>query len=129
MPYTATAQTLENWPDTLVDAAAFRREQTSLAKMWTFLGHARDVAKDGDWFRTTLATRSVFVQRFGDELRGFENRCAHRSYPLRTADKGNGPILCGFHHWRYDREGRAVAIPQCERLFGGSPQEVGARLR
>jgi len=129
MPYTATAQTLENWPDTLVDAAAFRREQTSLAKMWTFLGHARDVAKDGDWFRTTLATRSVFVQRLGDELRGFENRCAHRSFPLRTADKGNGPILCGFHHWRYESEGRAIDIPQCEKLFGGSPQEVGARLR
>ncbi|HWB50573.1 MAG TPA: Rieske 2Fe-2S domain-containing protein [Stellaceae bacterium] len=119
---------LLNWPDTLVDEAAFRREQARLARVWTFLGHAQDVAKDGDWFRADLATRSVFVQRFGDELRGFENRCAHRSFPLRNADKGNGPILCGFHHWRYDKEGRAVGIPQCQPLFGRPPRELGAAL-
>jgi len=81
---------LLNWPDTLVDEAAFRREQAQLARVWTFLGHTRDVANDGDWFRTSLATRSVFVQRFGNELRAFENSCAHRSFPLRNADKGNG---------------------------------------
>lgn len=37
-----------NWPDTLVDRAAFR-------------------------FRTNLATRSVFGRRLGSELRVFEN--------------------------------------------------------
>jgi phenylpropionate dioxygenase-like ring-hydroxylating dioxygenase large terminal subunit len=119
---------LLNWPDTLVDRAAFEREQARLARVWTFLGHTRDVAKDGDWFRTNLATRSVFVQRFGSELRAFENRCAHRSFPLRNADKGNGPILCGFHHWRYDSEGRAGGIPQCPQLFGTTPKEMGAAL-
>ena len=119
---------LRNWPDTLIDEAAFRREQAQLAGIWTFLGHARDVAKDGDWFRARLATRSVFVQRFGSELRGFENICAHRSFPLRTKDKGNGPIVCGFHHWRYDPEGRAVGIPQCQELFGATPKLMGAKL-
>jgi phenylpropionate dioxygenase-like ring-hydroxylating dioxygenase large terminal subunit len=74
------------------------------------------VAADGDWFRASLATRSVFVQRFGPELKGFENRCVHRSYPLRDADRGNGPIVCGFHHWRYDHEGRALGIPLCDEL-------------
>jgi phenylpropionate dioxygenase-like ring-hydroxylating dioxygenase large terminal subunit len=127
-PQTAISPKLESWPDTLFDVAAFRREQALLSRVWTFLGHARNARGDGDWFRATLGTRSVFVQRFGDELRGFENRCAHRSYPLRTKDKGNGPILCGLHHWRYDAAGRAVDIPQCERVFGGTPEEVGARL-
>jgi phenylpropionate dioxygenase-like ring-hydroxylating dioxygenase large terminal subunit len=127
-PPAATAEPLLNWPDTLIDDAAFAAEQERLARVWTFLGQANDVARDGDWFRTTLATRSVFVQRFGDALRGFENRCAHRSFPLRTADKGNGPIRCGFHHWRYDREGRAVEIPLCETLFGKTAGELGAAL-
>jgi nitrite reductase/ring-hydroxylating ferredoxin subunit len=126
--YRAEVRKLDTWPETLFDEAAFRREQTQLARVWTFLGHTWDVAKDGDWFRATIATRSVFVQRFGDELRGFENRCVHRSYPLRTKDKGNGAIRCGFHHWRYDADGRAVEIPQCEQLFGTTPQEMGARL-
>jgi phenylpropionate dioxygenase-like ring-hydroxylating dioxygenase large terminal subunit len=124
----ATGRKLTNWPDTLTDRRAFAREQSALSHVWTFLGHAQDVAKDGDWFRATLGTRSIFVQRFGDRLKGFENRCAHRSFPLRTADKGNGPIRCGFHHWRYNEEGRAVDIPECEPLFGVTPQEMGVKL-
>jgi phenylpropionate dioxygenase-like ring-hydroxylating dioxygenase large terminal subunit len=124
----AGARPFHNWPDALIDPELFRSEQDRLSRVWTFLGFTHDIANDGDWFRATIATRSVFVQRFGDELRGFENRCAHRSFPLRNADKGSGPILCGFHHWRYDKEGRAIGIPQCNRLFADTPSEVGARL-
>ncbi|MGB7259117.1 MAG: SRPBCC family protein [Pseudolabrys sp.] len=117
-----------DWARTLVDPQAFAREQDRLSHLWTFLGWDKDVAKDGDWFRASLATRSVFVQRFGSELKGFENRCAHRFYPLRLADKGNGPIVCGFHHWRYNKEGRALGIPLGEEVYGVIPRELGARL-
>lgn len=127
-PQIATPGPFKNWPDTLYDPELFQREQDRLARVWTFLGFKHDLARDGDWFRASIATRSVFVQRFGDELRGFENRCAHRSFPLRNADKGNGPLVCGFHHWRYDAEGRAVGVPQCIPLFGVPPAELGARL-
>jgi phenylpropionate dioxygenase-like ring-hydroxylating dioxygenase large terminal subunit len=126
-PQIPTPTPFANWPDTLIDPARFRDEQARLARIWTFLGFTHDVAKDGDWFRATIATRSVFVQRLGEELRGFENRCAHRSFPLRNADKGNGPIVCGFHHWRYDKNGEVVEVPQCA-LFGPSPSELAARL-
>jgi phenylpropionate dioxygenase-like ring-hydroxylating dioxygenase large terminal subunit len=117
-----------NWPHTLIDPVAFCREQTQLSHVWTFLGMSTDVARDGDWFRATLGTRSVFVQRFGTKVAGFENRCAHRSFPLRNADKGNGPIVCGFHHWRYDQDGRAIGIPNCSELFGVTPRQLDARL-
>jgi phenylpropionate dioxygenase-like ring-hydroxylating dioxygenase large terminal subunit len=117
-----------DWACALVDAQAFDREQSRLAQVWTFLGFTQDVANEGDWFRASLATRSVFVQRFGDVLKGFENRCAHRSFPLRTTENGNGPIVCGFHHWRYDQEGRALGIPMCQELFGMTPRELGAKL-
>lgn len=127
-PQVATPSPFLNWPDALTDPETFRIEQERLSHVWTFLGFAHHIANDGDWFRATLATRSVFVQRFGDELRGFENRCAHRSFPLRNEDKGNGPILCGFHHWRYDKDGKAIGVPQSIPLFGCPPAELGARL-
>jgi phenylpropionate dioxygenase-like ring-hydroxylating dioxygenase large terminal subunit len=117
-----------NWPQTLIDSEQFRREQAQLSRVWTFLGLSSDISEDGDWFRATLGTRSVFVQRFGAKLVGFENRCAHRSFPLRNADKGKGPIVCGFHHWRYDQDGRAIGIPNCGELFGVTPRELDARL-
>ena len=116
------------WARTLTDPALFRWEQTRLGSVWTLLGVAGDVAADGDWMRATLGGRSVFVQRFGSTVRGFENVCAHRFFPLRTADKGNGPVRCGFHHWQYDQDGRAVGIPKCKEMFGVTPAELGARL-
>jgi phenylpropionate dioxygenase-like ring-hydroxylating dioxygenase large terminal subunit len=117
-----------SWARALHDPAAFAHEQAQLGQVWTLLGLTVDIPNDGDWLRATLGGRSVFVQRFGDTLRGFENRCAHRFYPLRTEDKGNGVIRCGFHHWQYDKDGRAVGIPKCQEMFGVTPRELGARL-
>ena len=117
-----------DWARTLVDAAAFAAEQARLAHVWTFLGIAADLARDDDWITASLATRPVFVQRFGRELRGFENLCVHRFYPLRTAQRGNGPMVCGFHHWRYDADGRALGIPLSEEAFGAVSRALDARL-
>lgn len=117
-----------HWARALTGDREFREEQAMLGHCWTLLGITPDLKKDGDWFRTTLGGRSVFVQRFGDAIRGFENRCAHRFYPLRTSDKGNGPIVCGFHHWHYNQNGHAVGIPNCLELFGTHPLNVGAKL-
>jgi phenylpropionate dioxygenase-like ring-hydroxylating dioxygenase large terminal subunit len=117
-----------DWARTLVDPEAFAQEQARLAHVWTFLGVTHDLARDGDWITASLATRSVFVQRFGGELKGFENLCAHRFYPVRTAERGNGPVVCGFHHWRYDKDGQAIGIPACEETFGVVSRALGARL-
>ena len=127
-PQPANPSPFTNYPEAFLDPQRFREEQDRIARVWTFLGFAHHVAKDGDWLRASIATRSVFVQRFGDELRGFENRCAHRSFPLRTADRGNGPIVCGFHQWAYDKDGQAVGVPQCMPLFGSTPADLAARL-
>lgn len=116
------------WAAALTDQSAFQQEQARLGRIWTLLGLTFDVAKDGDWFTAELGGRSVFVQRFGDKLKGFENRCAHRFYQLRTEEKGNGPIKCGFHHWEYDEEGRAVSVPRCQDLFGVTVKELNARI-
>jgi len=117
------------WARSLIDPTAFEHEQTRLGQVWTLLGVVTDVANDGDWFRTLLGGRSIFVQRFCEDLRGFENVCAHRFYPLRTKDKGNGPIRCGFHHWQYNKDGLAVGIPKCQEIYGVSPRELDARLK
>lgn len=107
------------WIRAAVDEASFAREQAAFARTWSFVGLASDIPKDGDWFATTLGRSGIFVQRFGSELRGFENRCAHRFYPLRRKAKGNGPIVCDFHHWRYNKDGRAVGVPMCPELYDG----------
>ncbi len=117
-----------DWARSLSDDQAFKLEQDHLGYVWTLLGITNDLKNDGDWIRATLGGRSVIVQRFGGALKGFENRCAHRSYPLRTSDKGNGPLVCGFHHWRYNEDGRAVEIPICRDVFGVEAQDLTPKL-
>lgn len=110
------------------DPAAFAEEQARLGRVWTFLGFAVDVRDKDQWFRAALGGRSVIVQRFEKGLSGFENRCAHRGFPLRAADKGKGALVCAFHHWRYNAEGLALGIPECPAMFGVTPRELDARL-
>jgi phenylpropionate dioxygenase-like ring-hydroxylating dioxygenase large terminal subunit len=47
---------------------------------------------------------------------------------LRTRDRGNGPIRCAFHDWRYSAEGQATGIPMCRELYGKAPKEMNIRL-
>jgi phenylpropionate dioxygenase-like ring-hydroxylating dioxygenase large terminal subunit len=117
-----------NFGRSFTDWASFNQEQAALGKAWTLLGLLTDIPHDNDWFCATLGGKSVFVQRFGESLRGFENTCAHRFYPLRTQEKGSGPIRCGFHHWQYNKDGLAVGIPKCQEMFGVTPRELDARL-
>jgi len=117
-----------SWAQALFDPKAFAHEQDSLSRVWTLVGLTTDIPRDNDWFTAKLGGRSIFIQRFGEAIRAFENRCAHRHYPLRNAPRGNGVVRCGFHHWMYDKEGRAVGIPRCPELFDKTPRELGARL-
>ena len=127
-PSDATPSMTGSWARAFIDPAAFSHEQNRLARYWTVLGLTTDIPKDNDWIRSTLGDRSVFLQRFGDTIRAFENRCAHRHFPLRNADRGNGVMRCAFHHWQYDKQGRAVGIPRCPELFDKTPRELGATL-
>jgi len=38
-------------------------------------------------------------------------------------------VICGFHAWQYNRDGKAVGIPTCTMVFGKPPHEIDARLR
>ncbi|MGO4440786.1 aromatic ring-hydroxylating oxygenase subunit alpha [Rhizobium sp. RAF56] len=116
------------WIAASTDENAFKFEQQRLSTIWAFVGFTSDIPEDGDWFATTLGGRSIFVQRFESDIRAFENRCAHRFYPLRTQERGNGQIVCGFHHWRYNRDGQALGIPLCREMFDRIPREMGRRL-
>lgn len=116
------------WLAALCDDLAFDDEQKRLRTHWTFVGFTSDLALNNDWIRRDLYGQSIFIQNFEGELRGFANNCAHRNFPIRNEESGNGPVRCPFHHWVYDKTGRATGIPMSKDLFGGSPKVIDARL-
>lgn len=42
----------------------------------------------------------------------FKNRCLHRSFPLKEKKSGNEKIICPYHGWFYNYEGKLIGIPK-----------------
>jgi phenylpropionate dioxygenase-like ring-hydroxylating dioxygenase large terminal subunit len=52
------------------------------------------------------------------ELHAIENRCAHRQVKLSLGEVHGCSLVCPYHGWSYDGDGRVTAIPH--ELFGRS---------
>src|SRR5262245_26733330 len=50
------------------------------------------------------------------QLRAIENRCAHRQLKLTTGEVRGCQVVCPYHGWTYDGDGRLAHIPH--ELFG-----------
>ncbi|HEX2075320.1 MAG TPA: Rieske (2Fe-2S) protein [Geodermatophilus sp.] len=53
----------------------------------------------------------VLRLRPGGEVSAFPARCPHRLVPLAAGTVVEGRLQCPYHGWRFDAEGRCVAIP------------------
>lgn len=88
-------------------------------KTWQLACHASQVAKAGDYFCFSLFNQDILVLR-GDDgaLRAFYNVCRHRGHKL-LEDRGNKRrIICPYHAWTYDLNGKLVHAPAADDLPG-----------
>ncbi|WP_273735245.1 aromatic ring-hydroxylating dioxygenase subunit alpha [Mycolicibacterium septicum] len=59
-----------------------------------------------------LLGQDVVLWRGGDGcVNAFENRCAHRGFPLSHGFVENGQLVCGYHGCTYSSTGECVHIP------------------
>jgi len=93
------------------DAGHFEDEQRRLfASEWHFVALATELAKDRDFVCLDYPGVAIVVQNFGGELRAFQNICTHRFNRIQTEDRGNRILLCSYHGWRYNQEGRPLGL-------------------
>ncbi|MCX7960869.1 MAG: aromatic ring-hydroxylating dioxygenase subunit alpha [Burkholderiales bacterium] len=83
---------------------------------WVAVARAEEVASPGAWRRVELGEQPLLLVR-GEHgvLRAFYNVCRHRGSALCSDDEGTferGRIVCPYHAWTYDLEGRLVATPR-----------------
>ncbi len=111
------------WPEGLhrvplwvyTDTELYRREQERIfsGPSWSYVGLAAEVPEPGDFRTTAIGERPVILLR--DEagvLRVLENRCAHRGVRLCRFETGNARrLVCPYHQWTYDLEGRLRGVP------------------
>jgi len=99
------------------DPAHYRRELDCFwYDRWIAVAREEEIPTAGDWRVVRIATQSLVVVRGASgEIHAFHNVCRHRGSVLCTEEKGSFPrkrIVCPYHAWTYDLEGRLVATPR-----------------
>ncbi|MCY4542405.1 MAG: aromatic ring-hydroxylating dioxygenase subunit alpha [Rhodobacteraceae bacterium] len=91
----------------------YRREQQGvLARTWQFACHASQVRNIGDYFSFFVAGENLFCLRGKDgKVRAFYNVCQHRAHELVSGMGSVRSIVCPYHAWTYELDGRLRGGP------------------
>jgi len=84
--------------------------QRIFAREWVCPGLAADIPSIGDYVTFSIGDQPIFIVRGRDgAIRSFSNVCLHRMMPLvEGAGTCGGKIVCPYHAWTYDTEGRVI---------------------
>lgn len=70
--------------------------------------------------RRLLGLPVVLYRRESGEVVAMEDRCVHRAYPLSAGHLDGDRVVCGYHGFAYDFEGRCVAVPSQDNVPHGA---------
>lgn len=107
-------------PRYYLDPACFEREKERIFfRTWQFACHESEVAAPGDYYAFTLIDQDLFCVRGKDGvIRTFHNVCQHRAHQLVSGTGSRKVLVCPYHAWSYDLEGRLKKAPNEENVPG-----------
>jgi len=119
------AETLPPWCYT--SRAFYARELERIwKKVWNFLGSADHIPNAGDYFTLTFAGVPLIVLRDQEgQLRAFVNTCRHRGSALLEGEGNCKRIVCPYHSWTYELNGRLRGAPEMEKTIGFERSKYG----
>jgi len=89
------------------------------AQSWHYACHATNAPEPGDYYAFTLMGQDLFVTRGRDGLlRCFYNVCQHRGHSLVEGSGRTRVLVCPYHAWSYELDGRLRAAPGSQALSG-----------
>jgi phenylpropionate dioxygenase-like ring-hydroxylating dioxygenase large terminal subunit len=85
-----------------------------------YVAATSDEVGDGLLARRLLGTPVVLYRRSSGDVVAMEDRCIHRAYPLSAGRLEGDQVVCGYHGFTYDPDGRCVAVPSQENVPQGA---------
>lgn len=96
---------------TIVDKVFYRN--------WILVCHSSQVKKPGDYRTLTLYDQDIIIARDQDqELRSFYNVCQHRGHKLADGNGNKKLLVCPYHRWSYELDGKLKAAPNSKAVPG-----------
>jgi len=89
-------------------------------RTWQVACREEEIPNPGDYVNYEIGRESILVVRNAKgAINAFYNVCPHRGRRLRDDARGNlRAILCGYHAWTFDLDGKVDAIPSREDWNG-----------
>jgi phenylpropionate dioxygenase-like ring-hydroxylating dioxygenase large terminal subunit len=83
---------------------------------WICIGRTEEVPDPGSFMALRLCDEPLVVVRGEDSrIRAFSNVCRHRGALIAEGRGRHSRLVCPYHHWSYDLEGKLAAAPEMER--------------
>jgi len=103
-----------------------------LKREWLSVGHVSQVPNRGDYFNLELLGEPMIVVRGKDDVvRVLSRVCAHRGADVNPTEYGRSPrgnarfLICPYHFWSYDLDGRCKGAPEMCKAEGFSRKDTG----
>ena len=89
---------------------------------WLFIGHDCELPKPGSFFTVQIGAYPVVIVRDREgRIRAFHNSCRHRGSRVCTTHKGmSARLVCPYHQWTYDLDGKLLFARQMADDFDPS---------
>ncbi len=105
---------------------------TILKREWLSVGHISQIPKPGDYFNLDLLGEPMVVVHGKDGvIRVLSRVCPHRGMDVNPTEygrpeKGNARfLLCPYHFWSFDLDGRCKGAPEMQKADGFNRKEIG----
>jgi phenylpropionate dioxygenase-like ring-hydroxylating dioxygenase large terminal subunit len=100
------------------------------ATSWQIMCHLSDIPKAGDYHTLEFLGEPLVAIRSPDGgVSAFFNVCRHRASRLLDGSSGQCPgrIVCPYHAWTYDLQGRLTSIPHRKEFDDFSADRYGLK--
>ncbi len=98
------------------------------AKEWLCLGRTADIPKPGDYLTFAIGDQPVVAFRTADgSIKTHANVCLHRMMRLLDGCGHAKRIVCPYHAWTYDIDGRLIGAPHMTGRENGQSSGFKAR--
>lgn len=113
------------------DADFLRAEKEQVfAASWQVVCHLNDIPNPGDYHTLDFLGEPIVAVRARDfGVKAFFNVCRHRAARLLDGGSGHCPgrIVCPYHAWTYDLDGRLSAVPHRREFVDFSLDDFGLK--
>jgi carnitine monooxygenase subunit len=110
---------------TYTDPAVYEAEKAAVFhKSWIFAGAANSLSQPGAFTTIQIAGQNIAIVRDRDnKIRAFYNVCSHRAHELLSGTGRTNLIVCPYHAWSYDLNGKLRTNPSHAGVEGFDARE------